>query len=139
MVKVNLFSPEKLSDQHLIAEYDELLMLVAYLKKYPFPENPPKNYCLGKGHMKFFASKLKYLKKRHELLKTEMKNRGFITRKKIMLSDFPRKTLRDWKPNKNDFAIIRKRIVEKLKLKKDFYRYYGEKKPTAFFIKLLVN
>jgi len=139
MVRVNLFSPEKLSDQHLIAEYDEILMLVAYLKKYPFPENQPKNYCLGKGHMKFFAGKLKYLKKRHELIRVEMKNRGFITRKKILLSDFSRKTLGDWKPNKNDFAIIRKRISEKLRLKKDFYRYYGEKKSTAFFIKLLVN
>ena len=138
MVRVNLFSPEKLSDQHLIAEYNEILMLVVYLKKHPFPENQPKNYCLGKGHMKFFACKLKYLKKRHNLIRKEMKNRGFITRKKILLSNFTNNLISDWRPKEEDFAIIRKRIVEKLRLKKDFYRYYGEKKPTSFFVKLLV-
>ena len=139
MVRVNLFPPKKLSDQHLVAEYNEILMLVAYLKKYPFPETQPKNYCLGKGHMKFFAGKLKYLKKRHELIRKEMQNRGFITRKKILLSNFSKKLIFDWQPREKDFAIIRKRITEKLRLKKDFYRYYSQKKPTAFFVKLLVN
>ena len=73
MVRVNLIPPRKLADQHLIAEYNEILMLLGYVRKYPMTEEIPKNYCLGKGHIKFFKNKLLYLKKRHENLKNEMK------------------------------------------------------------------
>ncbi|MCR4335788.1 MAG: pyrimidine dimer DNA glycosylase/endonuclease V [archaeon] len=137
MVRLNLFSPEKLSDQHLIAEYNEILMLVSYIKNYPAQDNLPENYCLGKGHMRFFCNKTRYVKKRHELLKAEMKKRGFIAVKNIVLSDFSAKTINDWIPSEKDFDLIRKRITEKLKLKPNFYRYYGKSKPTAFFIGLL--
>lgn len=88
MVRINLINPVKLADQHLIAEYDEILMLVAYIKKYPKIENIPKNYCLGKGHMTFFKNKMTYLKKRHEELKIEMKKRGFQINKTINLNLF---------------------------------------------------
>ena len=46
MVRINLVDPKKLSDQHLIAEYDEILMLTAYIKKYPKIEDIPKKYLL---------------------------------------------------------------------------------------------
>jgi len=32
MVKINLIHPRYLTDQHLIAEYNEILMLLAYLR-----------------------------------------------------------------------------------------------------------
>ena len=76
MVRINLVNPKNLSDQHLIAEYNEILMLISYIKRYPKLEGIPLNYCLGKGHMKFFKNKVEYLKKRHELIKNEMKKRG---------------------------------------------------------------
>ena len=77
MVRVNLISPKLLSDQHLIAEYNEILMLLGYVRKYPKLVGIPKDYCLGKGHILFFKDKLGYLKERHELLKKEMRIRGF--------------------------------------------------------------
>ena len=58
MVRVNLISPEKLADQHLVAEYAEILMLIAYIKSYPSTEEIPEHYTLGEGHMKFFKNKV---------------------------------------------------------------------------------
>ncbi len=63
MVRVNIINPKNLSDQHLIAEYLEIIMLINYIKKHPKQSKIPKNYLLGKGPMKFFKNKLKYLKK----------------------------------------------------------------------------
>lgn len=137
MVRINLISPKKLSDQHLIAEYDEILMLIAYIKKYPKIENIPEQYCLGKGHMTFFKDKVTYLKKRHEKLKDEMKNRNFKTNKTINLNQFNKNHKGDWNPKTPDLQIIKKRIISKIKLKPDYYRYYGKYKHANFFIELL--
>lgn len=137
MVRVNLLKTNSLSDQHLIAEYNEILMLVAYLKKYKSLLDIPKEYCLGKGHMKFFKDKVLYLVERHEKLKTEMRKRNFVTNKKIDLKGFDKKQLNNWKPVKKDKEIIKKRIIEKLNKKTDFYRYYGEVKKPKFFIELI--
>jgi deoxyribonuclease (pyrimidine dimer) len=139
MVRINLIEPRQLSDQHLIAEYDEILMLISYIKKYNNIDDLPKDYGLGKGHMKFFKDKLLYLKKRHELLKKEMKKRGFKARKTISLTGFSVKNKKDWTPHDKDFKIIKARISEKLRLKPDYYRYYGEYKTLNFFLKLLRN
>ena len=137
MVRINLINPVKLADQHLIAEYDEILMLVAYIKKYPKIENIPENYCLGKGHMTFFKNKMTYLKKRQEKLKVEMKKRGFQTNKTININLFKKDNKGDWKPEKRDLEIIKKRIISKIKLKPEYYRYHGKYKTADYLIKLL--
>jgi len=137
MVRINLVNPKKLSDQHLIAEYNEILMLIEYIRKYPELKDIPKKYCLGKGHMKFFKDKLIYLKKRHEILKSEMKIRGFKAKKSINLSLFRKENKGDWKPDKEDIDLITNRIISKIQLKPNYYRYYGEYKPASFFINLL--
>lgn len=139
MVRVNIINPKSLSDQHLIAEYDEILMLLGYVKRYPnIKENEiPKKYCLNKGHMKFFKNKLLYLKKRHELIKKEMKCRNFKTNITINLRGFDKALLNDWMPNNNDKEIIKKRIIEKLNKKPEYYRYYGKHESLSFFVKLI--
>jgi len=137
MVRINLVKPQNLSDQHLIAEYNEILMLLGYVKKHPQRCEFQKEYCLGKGHILFFKDKLLYLKKRHELLKEEMRKRGFKTRKSIDISEFPKSMRKDYSPDRKAISIIKKRLAEKLRKKKDFYRHYGEKKNQEFFIKLL--
>jgi deoxyribonuclease (pyrimidine dimer) len=139
MVRVNLIHPKKLADQHLIAEYNEILMLLAYVKKYPKEDNIPENYVLGKGHIKFFKNKLLYLKERHEKLKNEMKNRDFATNKTINLNEFPLNLINSWKSSKKDEIIIVSRIIEKINKKPNYYRYYGEHKPQGFFVSLLNN
>ena len=96
-----------------------------------------KDYVLGKGHIVFFKNKLKYLKKRHELLKKEMRRRGFRTEKTMRLSDFPKRLCNDWKPSLKDKELIKERLIWKLNKKPDYYRYCGEKKGKAFFIRLI--
>ena len=137
MVRVNLLDPRRLADQHLIAEYDEILMLLGYVKRYPRVTSMPAEYTLGKGHMIFFKDKLAYLKKRHESIKKEMKRRGFTARKTINLAEFPAGLRGDWKPCERDKKIIRARLVWKIKKKPKFYRYCGEKKTQSFLIGLL--
>lgn len=137
MVRVNLITPAALSDQHLIAEYDEILMLIGYVRRYPLPLDIPNRYSLGKGHMKFFKDKLIYLKKRHETLKVEMRKRNFETNVTIDLSGFDKDLKNDWTPNEQDKKIIKQRIIEKIMKKPDYYRYYGKYKSPKFFIELI--
>ena len=137
MVRINLIHPRKLSDQHLIAEYNEILMLLGYVKKYPKLGEIPSEYTLGKGHILFFKNKLKYLKKRHEMIKKEMKKRRFKTEKTIRLSNFSQKLVNDWKPSSKDKSIIKKRLIDRIKLKPKLYRYHGKKKSKNFFINLI--
>ncbi len=137
MVRINLIDPKKLADQHLIAEYNEALMLLGYVKKNPRPTGIPESYRLGKGHIKFFSNKLKYLEKRHAELKKEMLLRGFSPRKTINLNEFHRSLHNDWKPTRKDIILIKKRLEEKIRKKPEWYRYYGVNKDLDFFLDLL--
>jgi len=137
MVRVNLVNPKQLADQQLVAEHNEILILIAYIKKYPACEDLPKEYCLGPGHMRFFKDKIAFLHNRHESLKKEMKLRGFKTTKKVSLKGFKKQNLKDWKPTEKDLKIIKKRLTEKLKKKPEFYRYNGKKGELKFFLNLL--
>ncbi len=139
MVRVNIIEPRKLSDQHLVAEYLEILMLLGYVRKNSSLNGIPKDYVLGPGHIKFFKNKLLYLKNRHEEIKKEMQKRKFKTDASVVLSEFPKELINDWKPKKEDFDKIISRITYKINLKPNFYRYYGEYKDKEFFITLLDN
>ncbi|MEK6927028.1 MAG: pyrimidine dimer DNA glycosylase/endonuclease V [Nanoarchaeota archaeon] len=160
MVRINIIEPWKLADQHLVAEYLEILMLLGHVKKHPLQESflstsrtksslslkkqgikskIPENYVLGKGHINFFKNKLLYLKKRHDLIKKEMKKRGFATNVNINLKEFDKKYCGHWKSSKRDFKIIKKRLIWKIGKKPKYYRYYGEGKGKKFFEDLLKN
>lgn len=144
MVRINIIGPEYLSDQHLIAEYNEILMLFGYVKKHPHTHfnqlhKIPISYKLGEGHILFFKSKLKYLERRHNIIKIEMKKRDFVCRMSVNSSDFDKRLVNDWEPSAQDKEIIKKRIIEKINLKPNYYRYYGEYKPQEFFIEMIKN
>lgn len=137
MVRINLINPKKLTDQHLIAEYNEILMLLGYVKKYPELGKIPSKYVLGKGHALFFKNKIKYLKKRHGVLKTEMRERGFNANKTVNIGQFDKKLIHDWKPNEKDIKIIKKRLIHKINLRPTFYKYYKKHKSKKFLIRLV--
>jgi len=144
MVRINIIKPQFLTDQHLIAEYNEILMLFGYVKKYPrthFKQlsKIPKSYKLGQGHILFFKNKLKYLEKRFELIKKEMTKRGFSSRMKINFKEIDKKLINDWKPSSSDKQIIKKRLTQKINLKPDYYRYYRKHKPKKFFLDMIKN
>jgi deoxyribonuclease (pyrimidine dimer) len=137
MVRINLINPKNLTDQHLIAEYNEILMMVGFFKKHPKTKEISKNYCLGKRHINFFRNKLLYLDKRFIQLKKEMIKRGFKANKNLNLKKFNKCLYKDWKPSIEDKKIIKKRLIEKIDLKPDFYRYKKEKRKKRFFINLI--
>jgi deoxyribonuclease (pyrimidine dimer) len=137
MVRINLINPHCLANQHLIAEYDEILMLLGYVRRTKVIKGIPERFCLGKGHIKFFSNKITYLKKRHEAIKREMKKRGFATNKTIDLNEFDKDIQNDWNHGPMDVKIIKERITAKLRLKPEYYRYYSEYKKTEFFIGLI--
>jgi deoxyribonuclease (pyrimidine dimer) len=137
MVRINIIKPCYLTDQHLVAEYLEILMLVSYARKHLSFSNISQSYRLGTGHITFFKNKLRYLKKRHEELKSEMRKRGFTTRKTVDLSYFSKEHLNDWKPTEPDKKLIRKRLIEKIKEKPGFYRYYGKYRSNDFLLGLV--
>ena len=136
MVRVNLIKPSHLADQHLVAEYAEILTIFRYAKKHPDIKNIPKKYCLGTGHIRFFKNKFAYLKKRHESLRKEMKRRGFKPKFSVSFAGIKKNLIRGFKPNAADKQIIKRRLIWKLKKKKGFYRYCGKSKPTTYFIRL---
>lgn len=144
MVRINIINPGYLADQHLIAEYNEILMLFGYVRKHPHTHfrqlsKIPKSYKLGQGHILFFKNKLKYLEERFEIIKKEMKRRGFNGNKEIKLGDFDNKLVNSWRPSKSDKEIIKKRLIEKINLKPKYYRYFGKHKPKKFLIDMIEN
>lgn len=141
MVRINLINPRFLADQHLIAEYNEILMLFGYVRKHPYThfDQIPKSYRLGQGHILFFKNKLKYLEKRFELIKKEMARRGFSAKRRINFEGIDKKLLKNWKPFNTDKKIIKKRLIYKINLKPNYYRYYKKHKPKKFFVEMIKN
>ena len=131
MTRINIINPLELYDQHLIAEYREILMVASSLKrtlvsKGGYKESKvPKRYTLNKGHVYFFYNKGLYLHKRYDSIICEMKKRGF---KPHPDRKFPENIFKDiglyndWVPKEDDYKIIRKRIKEKIILKPEWYR-----------------
>lgn len=128
-----------LADQHLIAEYLEIMMLIGHVKKHPSINGMPERYKLGTGHITFFKNKLRYLKERHKLIKEEMKKRGFYARKTIRFNGIDKKLINNWKPKKDDFNIIEERLIWKISQKPKWYRYYGNVRNIDFFKDLIVS
>lgn len=137
MVRVNIIEPSALADQHLGAEYVEILMLEGYILKHPEPTGIPLSYKLGAGHIKFFKNKLTYLQKRHNLIKLEMTERNFKPEKSLNLDRFSSVLHNDWSPSDRDVSIIKQRIKEKILMKPDWYRYKGEYVGKDFLLDLL--
>jgi hypothetical protein len=109
--------PQLLVDQHLIAEFVEVYMLVGSLRSndWKIKSKIPVKFTLGIGHMNFLKNKLLYLERRHVELKKEMKIRNFKYDKIIVDHElYPEEFCNDWKPTIEDSMIIRKRLSEKL-------------------------
>lgn len=136
MVRVNIIPPTDLTDQHLIAERLEILMIAGlYVRtrqsKSGFQQvRVPDAYTLGAGHAYFFFDKPRYLAERFNALSEEGKSRGFNMADKqfpLHFWDGHPGTLRDWVPAEADFKIIRARISERIALKPDWYRHNGKR------------
>ena len=131
MTRINIVPVSELFDQHLIAEYREILMVPTALNrtlnsKKGFNKLKISNkYKLNKGHVYFFYNKGKYLHLRYKEIIKEMINRGFNPNKdrKFPKDIFIKNNLyNDWLPQNEDFKIIRERIKFKIKKKPNWYK-----------------
>lgn len=119
MTRINVgINPEELTDKHLIAEHREITRIPNAVKSGRFSmKGQPSEFCLGKGHVKFFYDKLKYLGKRYIMLYLECRRRGFnVTYKIDSFKDIPEEHFNDYIPTERDIHIIKERIKQKLEL-----------------------
>ena len=137
MTRINIISVEELFDQHLIAEYREITMVPAALKRTLKSKKGldvsriNSKYTLNKGHVYFFYNKGKYLKKKYKKIINEMIKRGFNPdlKRKFETEIFIKNNLyEDWTPKLEDFKIIRERIELKIQQKPSWYRKTKRKK-----------
>lgn len=119
-------NPIYLADQHLIAEYRELPMLIGSLEYWNWDiKTPiPVKFKLGNGHMNFLKKKLLYIKKRHNSVIQEMIKRNFkCDSLTIDLTNIDNSFCGDWIPNEEDSLLLRQRIEWKLRNKPNYWRY----------------
>ncbi len=131
MTRINIIPPGDLYDQHLIAEYREMLMVPASLKrtlasKLGLQLNKiPKRFTLNTGHVYFFYDKGLYLDKRYQSLIDEMILRGFNPDSSRV---FPTEIFKennlynDWTPSRKEQLLIKQRITERVNQRPGWYR-----------------
>lgn len=132
MTRINLVPPIELADQHLIAEYREIFMVGSSLQRSLKSKNwtntlntLPKEFTLNTGHVKFFYNKGLFLSKRYKDIVSEMKRRGMKPNERRIFKEdqWPSLLYNDWRPSKRDMDIVRSRILEKINLKPNWYRW----------------
>ena len=138
MTRVNLVDPKYLADQHLFAEYRELKhvpkALVRSLKTRKWADiekEIPKEFTLGKGHVKFFWNKLQFINNRFIACKVELERRNYdistipydIMLPLQSLPDGPQ--IKNWVPSVSEIQTSWERIQSKILMKPEWYKYYG--------------
>ena len=136
MTRVNLIPVEDLTDQHLMAEYRELKMVPAALRR-SLRTKPleavlgsvPERYTLNKGHVRFFYNKMFFLIKRYDLIVEELLVRQYKIQHTDSFQDFteglPIIFFEHWHPDPDEVAISQERINQKIQMKPNWYRHYG--------------
>jgi len=120
MTRINVVPPKELTRQHLVAEYRELprvfkLAEAWYKRNHPNYYKLPKDYTLGTGHVKFFYTRLGYLKSRFAALVNEMESRGYSPNfKETPNVSVPLSMWKDWTPTSEAISINKARILERL-------------------------
>lgn len=125
MTRINAtISPKKLCDQHLIAEYREILRVFKLAKTI---EKPPKEFTLGIGHVTFFFDKLMYAHKRFDSLRSEIFDRGFRPKMEFDSTVLKSKTslYNDWEGTDKANELVTLRILQRAEAMKGI-RYRGK-------------
>jgi hypothetical protein len=122
MTRINAhIMPEDLCDEHLLAEYHEILRINDWASYRAAKQGRAmlnsiqKTFTLGKGHVTFFYDKLKFIHLRFEDLKKELLRRGVNV--KIEYDDSTVLKLpwlyNDWLPCYEANIIVVERILER--------------------------
>lgn len=132
MTRINTIDPKFLTDQHLMAEYRELPMVLSALKRSLQTQSEstilkkiPSKFTLNTGHVLFFYDKILFLKRRYENLQLELIDRGYDIDldRTLKMSGFPNRFYGDWYPNREAIEITKERITQKIMMKQHWYKY----------------
>ena len=132
MTRINTIDPKDLTDQHLMAEYRELPMVAAALRRSVTSKRGlppiPKRYTLNTGHVTFFYDKSDFLKERYRALVDELRIRGFRLDpdRVVDFTPFDSTPQTYWSPTNDDKRVSTQRIVERVGQKPTFYKYMGQ-------------
>ena len=137
MVRVNCgIEPEHLADQHLVAEYREILLTFGY-----YDNNGHKTIKSTDENLKhpirFYNDKRIYLIERFFDLKQEMINRGMKPVKDIVINKYNKSLYNNFKPQQHHINRIKGRVLQRLKEKPSWYRYCGTYQPPEFFEEIM--
>lgn len=137
MTRINAdFDTTKLLDQHLMAEYRELPMVYAALRRSLHSKSIntvirsiPEQFTLNRGHVTFFYDKLKFLDARYAKLIAELKTRGYQLddQRQYNVNEFATPFVNDWEMSQVDKRVIAERMFERYSAKPDWYRYMGKR------------
>jgi deoxyribonuclease (pyrimidine dimer) len=117
MTRINCVPPNWLRDKMLVAEYRELPRVFGLMRRYTGNcDDLPRQYVMGKGHVRFFYNKGKYLVNRQQVIIDEMIMRGFNPQytDPAQLSIGVRSDLMGgWKPTKRDQRVNIERLKDR--------------------------
>jgi len=120
MTRINAgIDPASLHRQHLLAEHREIKRIPNMVASGKAKiEGIPKNFTLGKGHVKFFYDKLGYLKLRYISIHNECRRRGYnVTNYENAWNDVPTHLMNQWTPSPEDTRLVFERIQIRLREK----------------------
>ena len=131
MTRINAgINPKLLHRLHLIAEYREITMVPAALKrslrtkdKKNILDSVPEKFTLNSGHVRFFYDKILFLFYRFHILCDELQLRGYkanINRDEA-LNGFPKEFYKNWIPTEEDNALVWERINLRISEKPHLY------------------
>lgn len=131
MTRINVVPVTELSDQHLMAEYRELpMVLFAAKRSNPSKHQPSTAYTLNKGHVLFFYNKKKWLVRRYFELMAELHDRGYQINPGERNTPFHYLDKYDqndkWHPDDQAVEINRSRIQQRLAGRPGWYRWHGQ-------------
>lgn len=113
MTRINVgIPPKELSRQHLIAEHREIKRIPNVVSKGKFNlKGQPSQFKLGIGHVKFFYTRLGYLKERYEELYSECRRRGYdVSYYGDAWDGVPNHLMGHYQSTEHDVEIIKERI-----------------------------
>ena len=107
--------PCDLHKKHLLAEHRELIRIPNAIKKGRYRlKGIPDNFKLGRGHVKFFYNKLRYLHFRYRAIYNMCKRHNFnVTDYSESFKNLPVELYNDYTPTEQDLKIIKQRIKER--------------------------
>ena len=132
MTRINSnLDPKSLKRMHLIAEYREITMVPAALRRSLRTKSQadilasiPKKFTLNAGHVKFFYDKQKFLLNRFHALCDEMTRRGYTCdrNREIPFIGFDPAFENDWQSTPEDDKLVQERIALRISQKPHLYK-----------------